>query len=180
MRQGMSESATHSDSWDILNAIADGESARAACKRAGITHWALLKRLEKDPELAHHYTRAQQARAEKFADEIVQLADSADNTNWNAVRLQVDARKWVASKLLPKVYGDRLEVEEKRDVSITITIGAETQRAALPDAQVIDVSPIPSLPSQALPLGVSMPPQGEEGDPKRGRVGKRKRGPQGG
>ena len=53
------------------------------------------------------YVRAQQHRAEKWAEEIVEIADDAPKDDVNKARLQVDARKWVASKLLPKKYGDR-------------------------------------------------------------------------
>ncbi len=50
-------------------------------------------------------------RAEAWADEVVHLADEAleaDNaTQVQATRLALDARKWVASRLLPKKYGER-------------------------------------------------------------------------
>jgi hypothetical protein len=49
-----------------------------------------------------------------MADEIIGIADDADIDAGAGVakaRLQVDARKWVASKLLPKKYGDKLQQE---------------------------------------------------------------------
>ena len=69
------------------------------------------------------YARAREAQAEARADEIVDIADdgSGDFTtdkdgkeivsheNVQRSRLRVDARKWVAAKLLPKKYGDRLQ-----------------------------------------------------------------------
>ena len=65
------------------------------------------------------YVRAKEAQAEALADEIVDIADDGHNDwmkrrygederwveNGEAIqrsRLRVDARKWVASKLLPK------------------------------------------------------------------------------
>jgi len=38
------------------------------------------------------------------------LADTANAQNAQAVRLKIDVRKWLASKLVPKVYGDRLDL----------------------------------------------------------------------
>ncbi len=69
------------------------------------------------------YARAREAQAEVRADEIVDIADdesgdfTTDEDGKRVVnhehiqrsRLRVDARKWVASKLLPKRYGDKLQ-----------------------------------------------------------------------
>ena len=63
------------------------------------------------------YALACEIRADVFADEIVELADAATPENANAVRLQVDAQKWIASRLLPKKYGDRLQGDFKHGAS---------------------------------------------------------------
>lgn len=55
------------------------------------------------------YTRARDLQAERFADELIDLADTANADNYNAIRLKVDTRKWVVSKILPKKYGDKLQ-----------------------------------------------------------------------
>jgi hypothetical protein len=57
-------------------------------------------------------TRAQ-AQADCWASEIVDLADEtlADANHVAKARLQIDARKWVACKLLPRKYGDRVSAE---------------------------------------------------------------------
>ena len=71
------------------------------------------------------YARAREDRADKLADEIVGISDEVDVTvrhdgedvtlalDATAVarnRLRMDARKWVASKLKPRTYGDKLAV----------------------------------------------------------------------
>ncbi len=56
--------------------------------------------------------RAREAQAELRADEITDIADGAEHGASEAVqaaRLRVDARKWIAAKLLPKRYGDKLQ-----------------------------------------------------------------------
>ena len=53
------------------------------------------------------YARAKEKAADKLADEIVEIADNATPQDAHVARLKVDARKWVAAKLLPKKYGDR-------------------------------------------------------------------------
>lgn len=99
----------------------------------------------KYPYLSKKYEDAKRSQAELLANEIIQIADDSSrdvlikqgkdgeeyemqNTEFIArSRLRVDARKWVASKLLPKVYGDRTINES------TVTIKYEDQLKNLDD-----------------------------------------------
>jgi hypothetical protein len=38
-------------------------------------------------------------------------------------RLRVDSRKWLLSKVLPKLYGDRVAVDHGGGVAINVTTG---------------------------------------------------------
>jgi hypothetical protein len=66
------------------------------------------------------YTRARQIQAELIADQLFDVSDDESKDvsgelqmpNGVAVqraRLKVDTRKWYLSKMLPKVYGDKLQ-----------------------------------------------------------------------
>jgi hypothetical protein len=75
----------------------------------------------KHESFRQQYAEAKRNQAELLAQEIIDIADDKTrdviidedgneklNTEFVArSRLRVDARKWVASKLLPKVYGDK-------------------------------------------------------------------------
>ena len=85
--------------------------------------------LGRHPEFVQQYAQAREEQAETLADEIVSISDEregkaimADGAEVSVVfdstavarnRLRVDARKWVAAKLLPKKYGDKVEVTGK-------------------------------------------------------------------
>lgn len=59
-------------------------------------------------------------QAEFYADSLAELAKEADGLDGAGVaakRLQVDTLKWVASKLLPRKYGDRLDISGEVSVS---------------------------------------------------------------
>ncbi|HDS1237610.1 TPA: hypothetical protein QEG37_002025 [Pluralibacter gergoviae] len=75
--------------------------------------------LTKHEEFSAQYARAREVQAEVLAEDILMLADSAieDGAAVAKARLQVDARKWYASKVAPKRYGDRVQHDQK----ITIT-----------------------------------------------------------
>lgn len=64
---------------------------------------------------ADSYYVAKEAAADLYAEEILQIADEVmpldqfgkiDTGAVNQARLRIDARKWIASKLKPKRYGD--------------------------------------------------------------------------
>jgi hypothetical protein len=47
--------------------------------------------------------------------------DEQPNTEWiTRSRLRVETRKWMAGKLRPKVYGDKIDVEHGGSVSVQI------------------------------------------------------------
>lgn len=69
------------------------------------------------------YARAKQLQAEYLEDQLLKIADDSsgdaimtengviENREFvNRSRLRIDTRKWLMSKLLPKKYGDKLDV----------------------------------------------------------------------
>lgn len=80
------------------------------------------------PSFSNQYARAREAQADALFEDILEIADDArndwmerngeDDAGWIAngehlqrSRLRIDARKWMAGKLRPKVYGDKSMVE---------------------------------------------------------------------
>lgn len=62
-------------------------------------------------------------------DTIVRVVEITEGDMIEHRRLQVDARKWMAGKLRPKVYGDKLNLEHEGEVKMTPVInfnGAKT------------------------------------------------------
>ena len=66
--------------------------------------------LEKDEALRNQYARAREHQADHEFDEIKAIADLASVEDVQVARLRVDARKWRAGKLRPKVYGDKVAI----------------------------------------------------------------------
>lgn len=65
--------------------------------------WAL-----DDKDFSEKYEKARAKQAEYWADNIVDISDTAfDKDSAAAARIRIDARKWVACKLLPRKYGDK-------------------------------------------------------------------------
>ena len=105
---------------DICSLLMNGESLRSICKRpempvmSTVTLW-----LSKHEEFSVQYAHAREIQAEILAEDIIMLSDNvvADGAEVAKARLQVDARKWYASKVAPRRYGDRIQHDQR----ITIT-----------------------------------------------------------
>jgi hypothetical protein len=71
----------------------------------------VLRWVSQNAEFREQYAKAREIQAETLADDIVTIADGPtegdDSIKTARDRLRVDSRKWVASKLLPKKYGDK-------------------------------------------------------------------------
>lgn len=108
----------------ICDGIAVGKSARAMCVEVGIAQDTLWRWLNDDKTFSEQYARAKEECADYLAAEIVEIADDGsrdytvtedgrevpDHDHIARSRLRVDARKWYASKLAPKKYGDKLDM----------------------------------------------------------------------
>ncbi len=111
----------------ICRRLAEGESLRAICADKAVPAISTVMGWLFDGnhnEFSEQYARAREAQAEIRADEIVDIADDdsndftadkdgklvANSEHIQRSRLRVDARKWIAAKLLPKRYGDKLDL----------------------------------------------------------------------
>jgi hypothetical protein len=126
----------------IANAVIEGVAARTdglrlLCSEHGVTVGQFLAWVDASPQLQEQYARAKRIQAESIAAEIVAISDEADvqvvhegeatrlELSANAIqrnRLRIDARKWVAAKLLPKVYGDKLAVGGAEDLGPVVIV----------------------------------------------------------
>jgi hypothetical protein len=124
----------------ILGDIANGASLSAAIQRLNPSpsYWWAKDWLRRDPELKARYIEAVEDRADRLAEELIELADQPIPTGLDGpgmsawvqkLRVQVDVRKWAASKLKPKAYGERLDVTvAPTQISITAALEEANRR----------------------------------------------------
>lgn len=101
---------------EICDAIADGASLRAICEADDMPNRkTVLRWLERYTDFAAKYARAREAQADVMDDRILQTADTCTPENAAAARVKIDAFKWRAEKLKPKVYGSKTLVGSDPD-----------------------------------------------------------------
>lgn len=100
----------------ICSALADGKSLRSVCEADDMPDKATVLRWLADEaraEFCDQYARARETQADLHAETMLEIADeeAEDATAVARNRLRVDTRKWLASKLAPKKYGDKITAE---------------------------------------------------------------------
>jgi len=112
--------------------IADEICQKVSCTSEGIRklckknkHWPRAKTIyewrSKHAKFSEQYARAKTLQAFVLADQIIEISDNSkgdyqiidgkvkvNSDNINRARLRIDSRKWLLSKLLPRVYGDKV------------------------------------------------------------------------
>lgn len=99
------------------------------------SHWpcqdTLFTWLKAYPEFSEQYAQAKICQIELLVDEILEISDDTSQDQYvnelgalvpntpaiNRARLKIDTRKWLASKLVPKVYGNKIDIENNSSMS---------------------------------------------------------------
>ena len=147
----------------ICERLRNGETLTGICKAEGMPDESTVRQwaANLDHDFYPQYARARELGYHKMADDLLeiangieQVASKADAATANAQvqrdRLKVDTRKWLLSKALPKIYGDRLEVDAKAGLVVVETPAAiKALLEALPDLGVLQLtgSAIPAISS---------------------------------
>lgn len=131
----------------ICDRLSDGETLLAVCREEGMPSDASVRRWAMDDVggFSSQYTRAREIGYAKMADEILEIANTPkegvtvkqndkglETRKGDMIehrRLQVDTRKWLLSKALPKVYGDKIDVQHGGTDVLLDALAAAGERA---------------------------------------------------
>ena len=128
----------------ICKMIAQGQSVRSICaKKDMISMQTFFRWLRENDKFREQYARACEERSYMHAEDIIEIADNATNDymeklesdgyifnseNVQRSRLRIDTRKWLMSKLNPKVYGDKLDMTTNgNDIGVTLSASQAEQ-----------------------------------------------------
>lgn len=124
----------------VLELISGSHSGiHKSCKQVGISVNTMYAWIDASTGNENRYARAREAQADLLVEETLQISDDssrdtfvtdkgieAEDREWtNRSKLRVDTRKWLAAKLRPKKYGDKIEVDAKIDATVTVITGME-------------------------------------------------------
>lgn len=107
----------------ICKRLAQGEAAVKICDEPGMpSYGGLLSWRARYPHFNEAYARARSDSADLLSEQIIAIADERVTCSEDAQRnrLRVDARKWLAAKLKPSLYGEQLAVAADLQVNISV------------------------------------------------------------
>jgi hypothetical protein len=128
----------------ICGEISAGKSLRSICEQEGMpTKTTVFRWLASEEAFRDQYARARETQADAMLEEILEIADDGRSDSYTddegnvrtdqdviaRSRLRVDTRKWAMSKMAPKKYGDKLDVNHDGKVTVQIVRFDDDQTA---------------------------------------------------
>ena len=132
----------------ICDMIESGMTLNAICQLPDIPSIpTVYKWLDNNPDFFQEYARARSKQADTFADMV--MTEAFNSHDAQIGRLRIDALKWTASKLAPKKYGDKVEVEQTGSTNFKISFAVperdtrdSLKELSAPIAGITDAEPI--------------------------------------
>ena len=131
----------------VIELISGGKTIQEACAEANVPVATFTQRMSKVPEL---FTAFINARA---AAQVIKLDDChrimTEEPDIARAKLQVDFRRWEASKYSPTIFGDRIDVNVNNKIDLSSILNPAEHRLLLSrrstekviDAEIVDSTP---------------------------------------
>ena len=107
----------------ICEQISNGKSLRAVCRSKDMPSIStVMAWLSEKDEFSEQYRRATEQREDFHFEEMMEIADKVlpESAEVAKAKLQIDTRKWVLSRMNPKKYGDKQQMEHSGDVAVNM------------------------------------------------------------
>jgi hypothetical protein len=150
-KPGRPTSYTEGKAQEICMMIEQGMTLTSICNLPDMPHISTVYDWQElFPEFGERYARARARQADTLASRVLDEAMTSHDAQIG--RLRMDALKWTASKLAPKKYGDKVEIESNANQNFKISF-------SVPDRDTRD-----SLKELNAPLIPQIAPQTIEAD----------------
>ena len=105
--------------YQICQELMNGPPLTRICSRKELPSIATVNRwISKDPSFAKQITNARRVGTQYYLDKMIEELETMSAKDVGIVREKLHHYRWLASKLLPSLYGDKQEVVQ--DTKITI------------------------------------------------------------
>ena len=103
----------------ICQELMNGQPLTRICNRKELPSIATVNRwISKDPSFAKQITNARRVGTQYYLDKMIEELETMSAKDVGIVREKLQHYRWLSSKLLPSLYGDKQEVIQ--DTKITI------------------------------------------------------------
>ncbi len=104
----------------ICEKLMSGVPLTRICEAKDLPSLSTVHRLiNKDPSFAKQIIQARKVGCQFYLDKMIDELETVSNKDVGIVREKLHHYRWLASKLLPSLYGDKQEVVQDTKVTIT-------------------------------------------------------------
>jgi hypothetical protein len=109
---------------EALGMMGEGKTLKQALTELGVKYTTGWTAIHADEELTELYARAREAYAHVIVQKLHEVAMNEPDVQ--RARLMCDNIKWEACKVLPKVYGDKQQLEHSGNITVEAVSYADT------------------------------------------------------
>ena len=111
---------TTSLSNNICQKLMEGKPLTQICQEKDLPSLTTIyKWINSNPSFAKQITQARKVRCQTYLDKMITELETASHKDVPILREKLHHYRWLASKLLPSLYGDKQEVVQDTKVTIT-------------------------------------------------------------
>jgi hypothetical protein len=119
-KQGRPTIYTQAIADEICERLAHGETLRKMVLDEHMpASSAIYRWLDNNESFKEQYAQARVRQADYYAEMIIDESFGAHDASIG--RLRMDALKWASSKIAPKKYGDKIELESNNNQNLTLS-----------------------------------------------------------
>jgi cytidylate kinase len=116
---------TEKQKTDFLEFLTEGKAFYDSANKVGLDKGVFYRLCANDSDFDELVSRAQERGQNALIDDCRELADQADETNYNAIKLKIWERQWTAGRRAPRKYGDKIEQTHKGEVTTNVYVWGE-------------------------------------------------------
>ena len=126
-----------------LDAASEGKTLRDIAEAMGCNYSQLNYYCKQNPQFKHDLDQAREQGWYLQADLLRTLTKDNPNADFQKLRLEADNIKWLLARMMPSIFGDRLEVKIER-VDIAGALFEAKVRSRVIDAECTDPDLLPA------------------------------------
>ena len=122
----------------IINELMHGKPLTSICKSKDMPSLSKVYNwIQTEKSIADKIITARRIGAQTYLDKMVEELENCSHKDAYIVNLKLQHYRWLASKLL-SIYGDRQEIKQDTNISISWKVPDQKTVNVTPDSSVID------------------------------------------
>lgn len=131
---------TDAEATRICEWIQSGQSLNSYCKQHGRKASTIYRWMQETVSFRDSYARAHEDRADTLVEDMLDIADAVENatdiTQVMAGKLRIETRKWIAERMRPTKYGNKVTVDHAATATFILGVPKRDEQ------KIIDINPV--------------------------------------